>query len=301
MTSIQAIFTCVVAVFLVSCGNFYTSFSDHGVPKSSSDTIRDTITIPSDSLILNPLFTNNDTLWSAQDTLRAFSEARLRWHTTLPAQSDSIILYGIIRCTDTLELTTIYNWPYRTPIATDIKYNLDSSSLDHFFSLTIHQQTSMDLRIQLLRESVDPYVLNARVLVGYESGQAEFQTISSDIELSEVMAISEYSSLAVSPQTHFWDSVRIAASDSIIGYVSGDSLNTHVMERHELMRFQLDGSIQNSLWSNASNPDTLRQLFAGDEGWIYILYSNLSDTTQVLNAYMERKKILSLRTPQHSE
>jgi hypothetical protein len=271
--------TWLFALACVSCSDFHFAIVPNG-SLASQENDRDTIRIPADSIVVENLFATNDKLFQADASIRASRNVEIPLHlSTLADAMDSVVLYGTIVATDTLQIG-IKHGGVTDPVV-DIQIEA-SDFIHHQIRMPIH--SGIDYTV--LWKSLDgkPVKMGALLLVGYPSkSSAPLNLVNRVKDYLEVLPVHFDSALTLPAGASYVKELTLEPSDSVYAMLSGGSgISSFLLNQTQLDEFMVNGDPPSKfLWQGEDSASTLRW-FSDTPIRLNVLISNFTTTDQTV-------------------
>jgi hypothetical protein len=266
----------ILVALLSSCNSFYPAWVDGGIPSVS---IRDTVALPADSIVIPPLHPINDTIVQQYFKVRAGCEVRIRFDIESPADADSVEVYGLLRGLDSLQAAYQRNGAQNyTPLGGEFEIGPGYLNLPLHFA--IHGSDGFTISINHPGDTA--WQVNALLLAGYQSPEPSIPNIVKNLNMSEIFTVSLHTGLPINAGNHFWKTVNLEEGDSLVGSVAGKAtIDAYLMDNASLDDFLATGTEPGqSAYHRQNDGDSIRYQAQSTESLVFLIMNRSS--TQVV-------------------
>lgn len=274
---------------LVSCTEFYAAYSDNGVPVSQ-DTLRDTVKIPDDSLIIPEVFSLTDTMFRGDWNIRSGNFLSAMIEVNSLSNCPIMELAGVLRPSE--------GW-----VASARRIS-DNQSVGVSQIPTENELNSLLLSADV--RSAEKYVfnirntdtvsreLNALLLLGCDTEDTVETNLGSLADIYESYVFFNQRTIEIEDSSFYWDELPAASLDSLIGTIELDGgLDAWLLDSTSMNEFLNSLQLpENYLYRHSVDGDTIGIEILATQNYS-ILLSNL--TSDTINA------VVDLRRKRHLE
>jgi hypothetical protein len=262
MKSVISIIVTMLFISMVlltgACSDFHMAIVSHGSPPPKI-LPQDTIRIPADSILVTQLFETNDSVYSGNGTLRSGFHAEVHFSINNAAQqTDSILVYGTVLSSDTLNLSLEHSGSVN-PIP-GVQINNVAGLIEHKLQFEVGSGVNYILRYKPLNElSFDMGIV---LLAGYQTpDDSPLGIVDQSDFYYEVKTISRLNNQELGPNSFRYQPVFLAESDSLILKTSApDDFSAYLLTDPQKDQFLNSGSLADPLEWESNGSATLRLL-----------------------------------------
>lgn len=276
MKTIANHFLLVLVLFnLLQCSDFHPAIISNG-KLAVQDTVNDTLVIPGDSVFLDTLFPNLDTVFSGVAPAWAGRYMELSFNTLNAQGIDSLHLAASFLANDTLDLRLrTGNSGYQR--LNGVQLVVQGNRLRHNLRQLLGIQREYTLRWRVPRSGPDIGIL---VALGYRSDSAFFHPVVEFQSFKSLISLNPARARQLEPGWA-WDTLSLYSGDSITGFVDGSAgLEAYLTDAAGFQNFllQLNVNSADALFSNQRDGDTLQMQITNSGVWYWILHNPTTAT-----------------------
>jgi len=263
----------------VSCTEFYAAYSDNGVP-ISQDTLRDTVKVPDDSLIVPEVYSLTDTMFRGEWSIRSGNFLSAMVEVNSLSNCPLLELAGVLRPSE--------NWVASARRVSDNQSIGvgQVSTEDELNSLLLSADVQAAEKYVFNIRNTDTLTrdLNALLLLGCDTQDTVETNLGSLTDLYESYVFFNQRTIEIEDSSFYWDEVPAVSLDSIVGTIELDgAMDAWILDSTAMNEFlNFAQPPENYLYRHSVDGDTLGIQILASQTYSILLSNSTGDTANAI-------------------